>query len=314
MSSSSGTSTYRWRQRVAGHLRLARISNSPTVISNTLAGAALAGALQPAGMVVFLVAVAMLLFYTAGMYLNDLCDYRVDLRERPERPLPSGAVSRSEASLAVLLLFTLGAALLLVAGAAPFASGLVLIGLIVLYDLWHKANPLSPLLMASTRAMVYITAFLAVSAGPGSSPAVRSLAAEASADGASWLTLAIWTVLLALYIVALTQLAKAEGRRGALRFWPAAALFLPGAYFALQVPEAPGVLLLLAFAGWVAYSLSFVYAAGRRSFPKAIAFLIAGVALLDALVLSAAGSSVGVAIALAAFALTLLAQRHVRGT
>ena len=33
-------------------------------------------------------------FYTAGMILNDLLDYEVDVRERPERPLPSGAVSR----------------------------------------------------------------------------------------------------------------------------------------------------------------------------------------------------------------------------
>ena len=35
-----------WPQRARGYLALARISNSPTVVSNTLAGAALAGALQ----------------------------------------------------------------------------------------------------------------------------------------------------------------------------------------------------------------------------------------------------------------------------
>ena len=37
----------------------------------------------------------MALFYTAGMILNDVADLEVDRRERPERPLPSGAVSRT---------------------------------------------------------------------------------------------------------------------------------------------------------------------------------------------------------------------------
>lgn len=304
MSSSSGSARYGWGSKARGHLALARVSNSPTVVSNSLAGAALGGALLP-GPDVLLVAVAMVLFYTAGMYLNDLCDYRVDLRERPERPLPSGIVSRTEAVAGVALMFTLGGVLLLIAGPAPFISGLVLIGLIILYDAWHKSNPLSPLVMASTRAMVYVTAFLALAGGPGAPLANWSLIT---------LPLMTWAALLALYIVALTQIAKAEGSQGVIRFWPPAALVLPGVYFALQTPSLAGVLLLATFALWVAYSLSFVYSPERRSFPKAIAFLIAGVSLLDALVLSAMGSAVGVGLALAAFALTLLAQRYVRGT
>lgn len=299
MSSSSSRPGYGWRRKARGHLSLARISNSPTVISNTLAGAALAGALLPNGQVL-LVAAAMVLFYAAGMYLNDLCDYRVDLDERPDRPLPSGFVSRAEAAVGVALLFILGSALLLVAGPAPFAGGLVLIGLIVLYDLKHKANPLSPLLMASTRVMVYVIALLAVSGGVDNA-------------SVSW-PLIGWTLLLSLYIVALTRLAKAEGRRDALRFWPAAALFLPAGYFALQASSLLALLVLLAFTGWVGYCLSLVYPDGRREFPRAIAFLIAGVSLLDALVLTAVGSPAGALLAFAAFALTLLAQRYVRGT
>lgn len=304
MSSSSGSVEFGLRGKALGHLALARVSNSPTVISNSLAGAAIGGALLP-DLNVLLVAAAMVLFYTAGMYLNDLCDYRVDLLERPERPLPSGVVSRSEAAFGTGLLFTLGIALLLLIGPAPFASGVALVGLIVLYDVWHKRNPLSPVLMASTRAMVYLTAFLAVAGKPGAPLATWSLIA--------W-PLVAWATLLALYIVALSHIAKAEGRRGPMRFWPAAALLLPGAYFALQAPAPSGFLLLVAFSAWIAYSLSFVYATDRRSFPNAIAFLIAGISLLDALVLSATGSPVGVGLALAAFALTLLAQRYIRGT
>src|SRR5437763_11809410 len=92
------------RQTLYGHLALARISNSPTVVSNTLAGAALAGARQIDGKQA-LVAIAMILFYSAGMYLNDLFDYAVDRRERPKRPLPAGIVSQRAATRDVVALF-----------------------------------------------------------------------------------------------------------------------------------------------------------------------------------------------------------------
>jgi len=150
-----------WSDHLHGYLALARISNSPTVVSDAVAGAALAGAVRPDA-TVLAVAVAMVLFYTAGMVLNDLCDYAIDCRQRPERPLPSGAVSRTEASAGVVALFAVGSALLWLAGPAAFGAGLALIAVIVVYDLWHKTNPISPLLMAAARALVYVTAGLAV--------------------------------------------------------------------------------------------------------------------------------------------------------
>ena len=139
---------------------MARISNSPTVASNVLAGAALAGGLSQPG-TVLLLAVALVLFYTAGMYLNDLFDYEHDVKAQPERPLAAGHISRSAALTVTVALFGVGSLLLAFTGLAPLLSGFVLIGLIVLYDAWHKTNPLSPLVMASTRVMVYVTASLA---------------------------------------------------------------------------------------------------------------------------------------------------------
>ena len=62
-------------------LELARISNTPTTVSNTVAGAVLADAAAPAGPVA-VVAVAVALFYTAGMILNDVLDEAID-RCRP---------------------------------------------------------------------------------------------------------------------------------------------------------------------------------------------------------------------------------------
>jgi 4-hydroxybenzoate polyprenyltransferase len=280
--------------RLRGHLALARISNSPTVVSDALAGAALMGALRPDATVVA-VAVAMVLFYTAGMYLNDLCDYAIDVRQRPERPLPSGVVSRTEALVGVVALFVVGAALLWTAGPAPFLSGLALIAVIVVYDLWHKTNPLSPAVMALARALVYVTAGLAVA-------------------GAVSGQLLLWAGLLFVFTVGLTAIAKAEAGSGLAGYWPAALLALPALAFVASAPPPVAWPLLLLFACWTAYAASFVYRADGRNIGRAVGYLIAGIALLDALALAVAGSGVGVAIALVAWGLTIYLQRHVKGT
>jgi hypothetical protein len=281
-------------ERARGYLALARISNSPTVVSNTLAGAALAGLLRPDGQVVA-VAVAMVLFYTAGMYLNDLCDYTIDCLRQPQRPLPSGVVSRIEAAIAGVAFFAIGSALLWSVGRTTFRSGLVLIAVIVVYDLWHKTNPLSPLLMAAARALVYITAGLAVA-------------------GTLTNQLLLWAVLLFAYIVGLTAIAKAEAGSGLAGYWPAALLALPAVAFVAETPDPVSWLLLALFASWSAYAASFVYRADRRNIGRAVGYFIAGIALLDALALAVAGSMIGVALALVAWAATLFLQRYIKGT
>ena len=279
--------------RLRGYLALARISNSPTVVSDALAGAALAGALWPDGRVIA-VAVAMALFYTAGMVLNDLCDYAIDCQQRPERPLPAGIVTRSEATAAVIALFVAGSALLWSAGLAPFLSGLALIGVIVVYDFWHKTNPISPLLMAAARALVYVTAALAV-AGSVSTQVL------------------LWAGLLFAFVVGLTAIAKAEAGSGLAGYWPAALLALPAIVFVATMPPGVEWLLLAFFVAWTIYAASFVYRS-ERSIGRAVGYLIAGISLLDALALAIAGSSVGVASALVAWGLTLFLQRYIKGT
>src|SRR5229473_4493125 len=286
-----------WQKALYGYLALARISNSPTVISNTLAGGALAGALWPDGKL-GLIAIVMVLFYTAGMYLNDLLDYAVDCRERPERPLPAGIVSRSAAVAVALTLFGCGSLLPVSVGPRPFLSGLVLIALIIFYDRWHKSNPLSPLLMALCRLMVYSTAFLAFS--------VQSFSA-----------LLIPGSLLVLYVIGLTYIAKTENKPSMTNVSIVATLFLPTIYFtARQVQQVQWVTLplILCFTLWVAYSVSFAFRSPKRQVGRTVGQLIAGISLLDALVLATAGSLLGTPLALLSFALTLYWQRYVRGT
>lgn len=280
--------------KLRAFLALSRVSNSPTVASNVLAGAALAGVAQPTASVALLI-IALVLFYTAGMILNDVCDYQIDSRERPERPLPSGLVSRREALAVVVAMFVLGSALLFSVSLVSFLSGLVLIVLIVAYDLWHKRNPLSPLLMAATRAMVYITTFLAFSLEP------------------TW-PLIVWSALLALYIVGLTYLAKSERRPDALRYWPAVLLFLPAFYASGQPLTAFLVVVPLLFFAWVVFCIAFVYRAPWRNVGLATVRLVAGVSLVDALVLASLGWGTGVLLAFLAFFLTLFLQRFVKGS
>jgi 4-hydroxybenzoate polyprenyltransferase len=280
--------------RLRGYLALARISNSPTVVSDAVAGAALAGTLWPDARVIA-VAVAMVLFYTAGMVLNDLCDYAIDARQRPERPLPAGVVSRAEAMGAVVVLFVVGLALLWFTTPGAVLAGLALVAVIVVYDLWHKTNPLSPAVMAAARALVYVTAALAV-AGTVSGQVL------------------LWAGLLFAFVVGLTAIAKAEAGSGLAGSWPAVLLALPALAFIASGPQPVGWLLLALFVAWAVYAASFVYRVKGRSIGRAVGYLIAGISLLDALALALAGSGVGVAIALIAWGATLFLQRYIKGT
>jgi 4-hydroxybenzoate polyprenyltransferase len=215
------------------------------------------------------------------------------VRERPERPLPSGAVSRPAALTAVIVLFTAGEALLLLEGTEPFLAGLGLIGLIVLYDAWHKGNPLSPVLMGACRALVYFVAALAVA---GEVP----------------LEVATGAAVLLIYIIGLTQVAKAEG--GSLRAaWPLAAVLAAVGYWVGWINSVWFVLLLVAFAAWVGRALWLVR--GPRRIGEGVVSLIAGVALFDALaVASVEGSLAAVGVCVAAFLLTIALQTKIAGT
>jgi UbiA prenyltransferase family len=277
-----------------GHawLRLARISNTPTVVSDVVAGAVLADAGAEASTIA-LVAVAMALFYTAGMIVNDVFDLDVDRRARPERPLPSGLVSVRAAIVATVALFATGEGLLLVVDVAAGLAGLALIALIALYDAWHKGNALSPLLMGGCRAMVYVVAALAVAGTPS-----RAVIGAA--------------VLLLVFVVGLTQVAKAEGSSVA-SWWPVAAVLAPVAYWCRDLPSTAVAALLVAFAAFAAHALWLGIA--RRAIGRSVGRLIATIALLDALAVAAAGgAAIAVATCLAAFGLTVALQTRIAGT
>jgi len=290
--------------RLGGWLTLARVSNTPTIISNVLVGAALGGAREPSpGLGLLLV--AMVAMYTAGMLLNDVCDYAWDREHRPDRPLVTGLVSRRTALAGTLALLLLGLALLWPLGPRAVLAGLVLVACIVAYDVWHKTNPLSPLVMAVCRLLVYVTACLAFAWPPP-------------------LMLAFAGGLLVLHLVGLTAIAKSEARPSMTGYWPAVVLLIAPLAFLVQAPgwlvqaaslPAQVPVLAVADAVWLLTSMRLIYRPAPRHIGAAVARLIAGISLLDLLILAAlAAPPLFLALALLAFGLTLLLQRFVEGT
>ncbi len=285
------TTTPKWK----AYLQLSRISNSPTVLSNALAGFALAA---PLGwnFQLGLVTLSAFLFYTAGMILNDVCDAAIDAKERPDRPIPSGVVGQGEALAVASLVMLGGVSFAAFLSMASFVASLILVGLIILYDMWHKNNPLSPLLMGLCRGAVYAMAYFVMK--PAYSQA-----------------LSVGVGSMIVYILSLTWIARSESSFQLKSIAPAILPFLPIA--ALGVTGEASLRFLMTagcYALWMLYSLRFVYVEKHRNIGKAVGSLIAGVALLDAMVLATHhGTWVGIAVALGCFVSTLLLQQFIKG-
>lgn len=282
-------------------LRLGRVSNLPTVWTNLLAAVVLAGGAVSDGRILPLLA-AMSLFYIGGMYLNDAFDAEIDARERPERPIPSGQISRN--AVFAMGFAMLGAGIAVVAGSAaaagailwPVLAALGLAGAIVFYNAYHKGNPLSPVVMGLCRVLVYLTVGLCfVVPLPGD--------------------LLIGAALLLSYLIGLTYVAKQENIGRVENMWPLLFLAAPLIYGVVLAGES-GLAwgFLLVFLAWVLVALWFVRRRAPGDIPRAVISLIAGICLLDGLLIAGAGALLPALVCVAGFLLTLALQRFVPGT
>ncbi|AUX39795.1 hypothetical protein SOCE26_011900 [Sorangium cellulosum] len=290
--------------RARVYLRLGRVSNLPTVWTNVLCGMALSGAGLRASSAA-LVGLAASLMYVGGMFLNDAFDREIDARERPERPIPSGLVSAREVFAVGYGLLGAGvlsvAAYAHVAGRGPGAAlaGTLLAGAIVLYDAWHKGNPLSPALMGLCRVLVYAMAALA-------------------AGGQLGIAVLGGGVSLLFYLIGLTAIAKQENLISVRSLWALGFMAVPFLY-AIGAPLAGmmGTIAYGALAGCVIHAVRLLRGTRRDRIPRAVVTLIAGISLLDAVLIArsgAPGASGAAALAMLGFPLTLAMQRVVRGT
>ncbi|PCI05693.1 MAG: hypothetical protein COB78_03635 [Hyphomicrobiales bacterium] len=284
-------------------LKLGRVSNLPTVWTNTIAGIVLAGGAVTDFRIV-LVIIALSLSYIGGMFLNDAYDAEIDAVERPERPIPSGQVSQKNvfrwafAMLVASIILLLGVGTMFPGGTGiwPALSGVCLAATIVVYNRNHKNNPISPFIMGLCRVFVYLTA---------ASCFVVPLA----------IPVFIGAGLLLAYLIGLTYIAKQENLGKVENLWPLLFLGAPivyGGFLSLShIMVAP---LWLLFTGWVLVALYFLKRRGPGDIPRAVVSLIAGMCLLDAILIASAGEMQLAFVAVLGFALTLFFQRFISGT
>lgn len=274
-------------------LTLGRVSNLPTVWTNALAGAVLAGASAPGPVV--LAALALTAFYVGGMWLNDAFDAEIDARERANRPIPNGAITRQAVFRGGFWLLLAGIVLAFLGGAAAGLTAVCLAGVILLYDWLHKRTVLSPVIMGGARFLSYLLAAVAVGHIAGD--------------------VLLGAFGLMAYTAGLTYAAKQEAYDRLDNAWPLLVLVAPLLYALWQAGDTP-----LALALWVGLiavvglALCRLFRRALGDVPKAVVTLIAGMALYDAVLIAGAGQSLLALVALAGFFLTLGLQRLISGT
>lgn len=146
--------------KLLGYLRLMRPANIVTAIADILAGIAISGFLGSAvtSYLDHLLPVVCLCLATVGLYgggvvFNDVMDAKLDQEERPERPIPSGVISLTQA-------IVLGSYLLLVGVLAAFTvgrmSGYLAVAIVtsaLVYNKWGKHRSWGPINMGLCRGL-----------------------------------------------------------------------------------------------------------------------------------------------------------------
>ena len=191
--------------RVRSWLQLVRAPNLFTVGGDPLAGFFLANFGIPTHEALFPI-LASFCLYAAGLVDNDLADYQEDLRDRPSRPLPSGAIAPATARAVAALLTVAALGLSAAAGLNCFLTASALVLTVAAYNHFLKAIPvLGPLSMGLCRG-------LSLLAGAAAAPAsVFPTEVFLAATG------------LTLWIAGVTHLARHE----TLRVLPPSARFAP---------------------------------------------------------------------------------------
>jgi 4-hydroxybenzoate polyprenyltransferase len=277
--------------RVKDLLELVRLPNVLTAPADVAMGLAAASvAWEPRFGYLF---GASALAYAGGMALNDACDAELDAVERPNRPIPSGRISRAAARVISALL--LGGSILLASrvGLHSLIAACALVAAIVVYDVWARRTAFGPLVMALCRAF---------DAGLGVSAGVLGLHVLGP------------VVVLFSWVFVLTGVSRFEVAEAPVRVVREAAisfgfLLALSAYLLIQRGGADGLPFLALLAWWMAGPIRAALA--EPSPPRIIRLIkasVLGIILLDAAVAGGAwGLMAGVAVA------ALLAPAYILG-
>lgn len=288
-------------RRLAWYLSLARASNLPTVWSNACAAWALAGGGWDAGALAWL-ALAGSLLYAGGCTLNDAFDAAWDRQHRPERAIPSGALSALEVWLVGASEILGGLLVLTHFGWTVVGSGVVVAAAILLYDWWHKQSAWSVLLMGWCRAQWVFTAALAAP------QPVR----------ASGFALALFLYILGVSLTARLESRAEEGQVKRPHSWVLSwgFLLLAGTAVWLKISWPAWLaagLAFGAFAGWFWMARRDMEKRGKAGIGGFVGSALAGIALGDSAFACLAWGWWGLSVA-CFWPLCLLLQRRIAAT
>jgi 4-hydroxybenzoate polyprenyltransferase len=135
--------------------------------------------------------------YLGGMVLNDVFDARLDAVERPERPIPSGRISRTAAGVFGAVLMMLGLSAAAMAGTASLLIAGLIVPCVLCYNGYLKSTIAAPLGMGACR-------FFNLMLGASAVPSLAALWHPTS------LTVA---AALAIYVIGVTVFARNEAGR-----------------------------------------------------------------------------------------------------
>jgi 4-hydroxybenzoate polyprenyltransferase len=141
---------------IKDYLVLVRLPNLFTLPSNILVGMATVSSLSftitSLSQLLLLVTISVLL-YCVGIVLNDLYDFDIDKKERPNRPLPSGKISRKSAITLVVVFSSMALILSLLISIPALLISSILFLAIFGYDKYLKNTPVGPFIVALARVL-----------------------------------------------------------------------------------------------------------------------------------------------------------------
>jgi 4-hydroxybenzoate polyprenyltransferase len=287
--------------RLQSYAQLVRLPNLPSAMADIVLAALATGSLPGRWPAFALLLPASGCLYLAGMVFNDYFDVEQDRLERPDRPIPSGRVSRHAAGWLGVALLAAGVVLAGLAGwvmvqrgeatspLLPLLIAALLAGVILLYDGWLKRTALGPVAMGTCRAL-------------------NVLLGVSLSGSLAWQLGPYLALVVGLYIVGVTWFARTEARLSRKAALAAAvgvmfaSLVLVLGVAEIEWPGRPEITaspvfpyLLVALGFWLGFPLSRAIATPTPANVQAgVKRSLMGLILLDTVLATGAAGTVGV--------------------
>jgi len=207
-------------QQIKNYLALVRFPNLFTLPSNILAGYFSSNTYSEIEInTIILVILSSACLYAAGVIFNDVADRKIDRKERPNRPIPSGKITQRSAIILALLLMAISITVSYLISATTLIVVFILISTIMLYDFVLKNSLFAPAVMGATRALNILL---------GASPNMSILIVGQFDDGLYRLCLVCFSEFV--YIAGISALSRYETHKNStfhLRWFHTMPFLLP---------------------------------------------------------------------------------------